>query len=126
VPLVGSIVIIKALFQNVSHCSGSRNTSTYLEETVRKSPCQSPTNYDLPTHSWLIHDPTSWGHSTGAISMLLQMLAYGGNSSDLFRGAFMQSGAPIPVGSITEGQVGVFHPMVLGETISDVPCIGLL
>jgi len=32
------------------------------------------------------------------------MLAYGGNSTDLFRGAFMQSGAPIPVGNMTGGQ----------------------
>lgn len=51
--------------------------------------------------------------------MSLQMLAYGGNSSDLFRGAFMQSGSPIPVGSITGGQVGVFRPMGL-RNVSEV------
>ncbi|KAH9486207.1 Lipase 4 [Psilocybe cubensis] len=47
---------------------------------------------------------TLWGQSAGAISASMQMLAYGGNSSDLFRGAFMQSGAPIPVGNLTGGQ----------------------
>jgi carboxylesterase type B len=49
--------------------------------------------------------PDSWGQSAGAISVSLQMLAYDGNNEDLFHGAFMQSGAPIPVGNITEGQV---------------------
>ncbi|KIM47457.1 hypothetical protein M413DRAFT_62494 [Hebeloma cylindrosporum] len=47
---------------------------------------------------------TLWGQSAGAISVSLQMLAYGGNSSDLFRGAFMQSGSPIPIGNLTGGQ----------------------
>ena len=32
------------------------------------------------------------------------MLSNGGNTEGLFRGAFMQSGAPIPVGDITNGQ----------------------
>ena len=32
------------------------------------------------------------------------MLANGGNTEGLFRGAFMESGAPIPVGDITNGQ----------------------
>ena len=32
------------------------------------------------------------------------MLAHDGNSEGLFHGAFMQSGAPIPVGNITGGQ----------------------
>ncbi|KAF9567730.1 carotenoid ester lipase [Agrocybe pediades] len=46
-----------------------------------------------------------WGQSAGAISATLQMLAYDGNGTDLFRGAFMQSGAQIPVGNITGGQI---------------------
>lgn len=46
----------------------------------------------------------SWGESAGAISASLQMLANGGNTEGLFRGAFMESGAPIPVGDITNGQ----------------------
>ncbi|TFK40488.1 carotenoid ester lipase precursor, partial [Crucibulum laeve] len=47
---------------------------------------------------------TIWGESAGAISVSLQMLANGGNTEGLFRGAFMQSGSPIPVGDITNGQ----------------------
>ena len=46
----------------------------------------------------------SWGESAGAISVALQMLTNGGNTSGLFHGAFMQSGAPIPVGDISRGQ----------------------
>ncbi|KAF8971835.1 carotenoid ester lipase [Flammula alnicola] len=57
---------------------------------------------------------TLWGQSAGAISASLQMLAYGGNSSDLFRGAFMQSGAPIPVGNLTGGQV--YYDSLVNQT----------
>ncbi|KAF5315218.1 hypothetical protein D9619_007256 [Psilocybe cf. subviscida] len=52
-------------------------------------------------------DPTKvtiWGESAGAISASLQMITNGGNTEGLFRAAFMQSGAPIPVGDITNGQ----------------------
>jgi len=52
---------------------------------------------------FLIHI-TSWGESAGAISVSLQMLANGGNTEGLFRAAFMESGAPVPVGDITHGQ----------------------
>ena len=48
--------------------------------------------------------PCSWGESAGAISVALQLLTNGGNSEGLFRGAFMQSGSPIPVGAIEHGQ----------------------
>ncbi|OBZ75690.1 Lipase 1 [Grifola frondosa] len=47
---------------------------------------------------------TIWGQSAGAISAALHMLANGGDTEGLFRGAFMQSGGPIPVGDITHGQ----------------------
>ncbi|KAF9478094.1 carotenoid ester lipase [Pholiota conissans] len=57
---------------------------------------------------------TIWGQSAGAISVSLQMLAYGGNSADLFQGAFMQSGAPIPVGNITGGQV--YYDSLVNQT----------
>lgn len=53
-------------------------------------------------------DPTKvtiQGESAGAISVGLQMVTNGGNNEGLFRGAFMQSGSPIPVGDITHGQV---------------------
>ena len=31
------------------------------------------------------------------------MLVNGGNTQGLFRGAFMESGAPLPIGDITDG-----------------------
>ncbi|PIL23720.1 hypothetical protein GSI_13470 [Ganoderma sinense ZZ0214-1] len=46
----------------------------------------------------------NWGESAGAISVALQMLTNGGDAGGLFHGAFMQSGAPIPVGDISRGQ----------------------
>ncbi|KAG5654307.1 hypothetical protein H0H81_004726 [Sphagnurus paluster] len=52
-------------------------------------------------------DPTKvtiWGESAGAISVGLHMVANNGNAEGLFRGGFMQSGSPIPVGDITNGQ----------------------
>ena len=45
-----------------------------------------------------------WGDSAGAISAALHMMTNGGDTEGLFRGAFMQSGSPIPVGDITDGQ----------------------
>lgn len=47
---------------------------------------------------------TIWGESAGAISVALHMLTNGGDTEGLFRGAFMESGSPIPVGDITGGQ----------------------
>ncbi len=47
---------------------------------------------------------SSWGESAGAISVAMQMITNGGDNEDLFRGAVMQSGGPIPVGDIENGQ----------------------
>ncbi|KAJ7112748.1 carotenoid ester lipase precursor [Mycena crocata] len=47
---------------------------------------------------------TLWGESSGAISISLHMLAFGGTTDGLFHAAFMQSGAPTPVGPIENGQ----------------------
>ncbi|PPQ91357.1 hypothetical protein CVT25_004124 [Psilocybe cyanescens] len=52
-------------------------------------------------------DPTKvtlWGQSAGAISISLQMLVNGGNPAGLFRGAFMESGGPIPLSDLTDSQ----------------------
>ncbi|KAH9484564.1 Lipase 4 [Psilocybe cubensis] len=52
-------------------------------------------------------DPTKvtlWGQSAGAISISLQMLVNGGNPSGLFRGAFIQSGGPIPLNDVAASQ----------------------
>ncbi|KAK7050555.1 carboxylic ester hydrolase [Favolaschia claudopus] len=57
---------------------------------------------------------TIWGESAGAISVSLQMLANGGNTEGLFRGAFMESGSPIPVGAIENGQK--YYDQIVSQT----------
>ncbi|KAI0292408.1 carotenoid ester lipase precursor [Russula brevipes] len=47
---------------------------------------------------------TIWGESAGAISVSMHMLTNNGNQEGLFRAAVMQSGGPIPVGPIENGQ----------------------
>lgn len=57
---------------------------------------------------------TIWGESAGAISVSLHMLANNGNTEGLFRAAFMQSGSPLPVGDITNGQE--LYDTIVSET----------
>ncbi|KAK7025565.1 hypothetical protein VNI00_015918 [Paramarasmius palmivorus] len=57
---------------------------------------------------------TIWGESAGAISVSLQMLANGGDTEGLFRAGFMQSGSPIPVGDIANGQK--YYDAIVTET----------
>ncbi|OCH92834.1 carotenoid ester lipase precursor [Obba rivulosa] len=57
---------------------------------------------------------TIGGESAGAMSTALQMVTNGGNTEGLFRGAFMSSGAPIPVGNITHGQK--YYDALVDET----------
>ncbi|KIM40906.1 hypothetical protein M413DRAFT_155653 [Hebeloma cylindrosporum] len=67
-----------------------------------------------------------WGISSGAISVALQMIGpdSGENKEDLFHSAFMQSGATIPIGHITEGQK--HYDFLLKETGCAKPGIDTL
>ncbi|TCD66643.1 hypothetical protein EIP91_001111 [Steccherinum ochraceum] len=47
---------------------------------------------------------TLFGESAGGWSIGAHMVANGGDTGGLFRAAFMESGSPLPVGDITEGQ----------------------
>ncbi|KAF8627374.1 hypothetical protein AX17_006189 [Amanita inopinata Kibby_2008] len=57
---------------------------------------------------------TIWGESAGAISASLHMLTNGGDTEGLFRASVMQSGSPIPVGSIEHGQK--YYDAVVAQT----------
>lgn len=67
-----------------------------------KSQCQYGLSVALGSHPYSFYD--SWGESAGAISVALHMLVNKGDQEGLFRGAVMQSGGPIPVGDIENGQ----------------------
>ncbi|KXN88429.1 Lipase 1 [Leucoagaricus sp. SymC.cos] len=57
---------------------------------------------------------TIWGESAGAISVSLHMIANDSNTENLFRGAIMESGAPIPVGDIENGQI--YYDAIVKDT----------
>ncbi|KAJ7205198.1 Alpha/Beta hydrolase protein [Mycena pura] len=61
---------------------------------------------------------TIWGESAGAISVAMHMLANDGDTEGLFRAAFMQSGSPIPVGPLENGQ------MFYDQIVQQVGCAG--
>ncbi|KAJ7629013.1 Alpha/Beta hydrolase protein [Roridomyces roridus] len=68
-------------------------------------------------------DPTKvtlWGLSSGAISASFQMLTNGGNNEGLFCAAVMQSGAPLPVGGVEEGQA-YYDDMVARTGCTNAP-----
>ena len=56
----------------------------------------------------------SWGQSAGSISVGLHLLVNGGDPEGLFRGAIMQSGSPLSVGDITNGQAS--YDLIVNET----------
>jgi len=57
---------------------------------------------------------TIWGESAGAISVGLHMVVNNGNPDGLFRGAFMESGSPIPLKDITSNQP--FYDALVADT----------
>ncbi|KAJ7205202.1 Alpha/Beta hydrolase protein [Mycena pura] len=61
---------------------------------------------------------TIWGESAGAISVAMHMLANDGDTEGLFRAAFMESGSPIPVGPVENGQI--FYDQI----VQQVGCAG--
>ncbi|KDR73001.1 hypothetical protein GALMADRAFT_252397 [Galerina marginata CBS 339.88] len=66
-------------------------------------------------------DPTKvtiWGQSAGAISVAMQMLAFGGKTDGLFRAGFMQSGSVVAVSDITNGQKNY------DQLVNDTGCAG--
>ena len=70
-----------------------------------KSRCESCfLAYQDPSHPHCPLSNFSFGESAGAISVSLHMLAFDGKTDGLFRAGLMMSGAPIPVGDITNGQ----------------------
>ena len=48
------------------------------------------------------------------MSVALHMVTNGGNTEELFRSAFMESGSPIPVGDITHGQG--YYDFIVNQT----------
>lgn len=78
--------------------------------------CECPLTISVPRHHnvsfsalliWFVRRRTIWGESAGASSAAQQVLGYGGDTSDLFRGAIMASGTFFGFGqmNIYQGQM---------------------
>ncbi|KAI0048254.1 carotenoid ester lipase precursor [Auriscalpium vulgare] len=96
--------------------SASVNGSVIVERSIQLG---QPVVYVSMNYRWVALSPRNmyvhafggdpgkviiWGESAGAFSVALQLVTNGGNTEGLFRGAFMQSGSPNPIGPIAEGQ----------------------
>jgi acetylcholinesterase len=96
------LVCMMPHLQSVRAYDGCRDISLSSVGILIKSPCELPYS-----HGYLSVIDTvwnSWGQSAGAISVALQMIANDGDNEGLFRGAFMMSGSPIPVGAVDSDQ----------------------
>ncbi|EMD33605.1 hypothetical protein CERSUDRAFT_117706 [Gelatoporia subvermispora B] len=61
---------------------------------------------------------TIWGESSGALSIMYQMLHNNGSTAGLFRGAFMESGSALPLNNYTEPQ-SVYDSLVSSANCTD-------
>ena len=98
--------------QNASPFDGSK--STYLHSVVIPPRLLCTFIWREKFYGDTTHVILSWGESAGAISVGLHMITNGGNTEGLFRGAFMQSGSPIPVGDISHGQP--YYDFIVSQT----------
>jgi hypothetical protein len=87
--------------QSVRVCVGFRSTSARLEETLRRLRCKHFVGRFSNRQIYLCR----WGQSAGAMSAGIHMVANDGDTEDLFRAAFMQSGAILPL-DFADGERG--------------------
>ncbi|RPD60509.1 carotenoid ester lipase [Lentinus tigrinus ALCF2SS1-7] len=57
-----------------------------------------------------------WGESAGAISVALHMQANGGNTEGLFRAGFMESGSPVPSGTVDNPYLQSTYDQIVSDT----------
>ena len=58
----------------------------------------------------------SWGESAGAISVALHMQANSGDTEGLFRAGFMESGSPVPSGSVDNPYLQSTYNQVVADS----------
>jgi hypothetical protein len=95
--------------QSARPYDGYKSTLNRLAGIPGKSPCEhssgmSPFHATHREPSIALLYVRRWGQSAGAMSVSLQLVANGGDKEGLFRGAIMQSGAPLPMGDVTLAQ----------------------